>query len=316
MLRLEPLPHRPVKRAVSGAYAEVYEGLSAGKQVVIKVARQQTQADRAATGPAFPSGGLLLATGSVSDWQPSPNEVVEAEAAVLAKLKHPNVARLVDAGMVTVEGHERAYLVTELIAGRSWRHTLAARRRPKGKQLVALVDLLIALEKEGLAFHGDLKPDNILSDAHGEVFLVDPSSGLVKLDQAGLPLRLFTTAAYNPLFEASDLPSLGVMLLEIQALQHPLVPVNEQAPSREIGPELAFWLKAQEATGRARMTRYIPWMRLPSDSDPDANRALQNVGLRCLGLELWDDGVLEIGPRFMTLAEVRQALSEATLSDG
>lgn len=149
------------------------------------------------------------------------------ERDVLADLRHPNIARLYDAG-TTPEG--MPYLVLEYIEGQRWDLALAARRPSLRQRLgdVAQVCDAVAYAHQHLCVHRDIKPANLMIDADGTPRLLD--FGVAKLLDAGadadneLTRDLGTplTPAYaapeqirgEAATTATDIYALGVLLYE------------------------------------------------------------------------------------------------------
>ena len=95
-----------------------------------------------------------------------------AEAEALAKVRHPRVVPL-----LSVErAGERLFLVLEYVEGGSAQALLdATGRLPPARALALALDALEGLEAihaAGIA-HGDVKPANVLVDAHGRALLAD-----------------------------------------------------------------------------------------------------------------------------------------------
>lgn len=98
-----------------------------------------------------------------------PNQLL-AEAQAMARVSHPNVIRVYDAGLF--EGH--VFIVMEYISGASFRSWLST-PRPRAQILEKLVLAgrgLSAIHRSGL-IHRDFKPGNILIGADGEVKIID-----------------------------------------------------------------------------------------------------------------------------------------------
>ncbi len=149
------------------------------------------------------------------------------ERQILARLEHPNIARLLDGGLAP-DG--RPYLVLERVDGepivawcRAQRCDLAARVR-----LVIAVAEAVDLAHRNLVVHRDLKPSNLLVDATGTVKLLD--FGIAKIlasdPEGGASTRLedrALTPAYaapeqilgRPATTSTDVYSLGVVLYEL-----------------------------------------------------------------------------------------------------
>ncbi|MFO1330652.1 MAG: protein kinase [Rubrivivax sp.] len=165
-------------------------------------------------------------------------ERFEREGRILARLAHPHIARLVDAG---VDG-QQPYLILEYVDGRPIdEHCDAAALDVKARVRLFL-DVLAAVAHAHarLTLHRDLKPSNILVSAGGEVKLLD--FGIAKLlddgTQPGVATELTQRAghAYTPRFAApeqvergdvttaTDVYALGVLLYLLLAGTHPTAP--------------------------------------------------------------------------------------------
>ena len=100
------------------------------------------------------------------------------EGRLLGRLSHPNIARLLDAG-VTDEGER--YLVLEYIEGERIDRWCDARRLTVQQRLTLFIDVCraVAHAHENLVVHRDLKPSNIFVTDSGAVKLLD--FGIAKL---------------------------------------------------------------------------------------------------------------------------------------
>jgi serine/threonine protein kinase len=96
----------------------------------------------------------------------------QREREILARLEHPNIARLLDGG-TTPNG--LAYLVMEYIAGEPLLEFAASRRLPYDDRLRLLAEIAAAVDyaHEQGVIHRDLKPSNIFVDRRGHVKLLD-----------------------------------------------------------------------------------------------------------------------------------------------
>ncbi|HRQ65044.1 MAG TPA: serine/threonine-protein kinase [Xanthomonadaceae bacterium] len=153
------------------------------------------------------------------------------ERAVLARLQHPGIARLLDAGECA-DG--RPYLVMEFVAGLPIDRYCEERHLPTMARvrLVLAAARAVAFAHARAVLHRDLKPDNILVEPDGTVKLLD--FGIAKLldeddaDGRQTMARFFTPhyaspeqLADEPATTATDIFSLAIVLYELVAGCHP-----------------------------------------------------------------------------------------------
>ena len=162
-------------------------------------------------------------------WMAEPlRQRLEREREILATLAHPNIARLLDAG-VTPGGEP--YLALEYVEGRP----IDVHAREAGLSIRARLELIlqvlsaVAHAHGRLVVHRDLKPSNVLVTAEGQVRLLD--FGIAKLleesdrsELTDLSGPAFTPDHASPeqlagehIGVASDIYSLGVLLYELLA---------------------------------------------------------------------------------------------------
>ncbi|HEU5443222.1 MAG TPA: serine/threonine-protein kinase, partial [Steroidobacteraceae bacterium] len=193
------------------------------------------------------------------------------EREILAGLSHPNIARLLDAG---IADDGQPYLALEYCAGTALtaycdEHGLSIRER---LELFRQVLSAVQYAHAHLVIHRDLKPSNILVSADGRVHLLD--FGIAKLvTEAGaahateltlLGGRVLTPdyaapeqVAGMPVTTAADVYSLGVMLYELLTGERPYRPKRDSRGALEesILEEDAVApgrLQPSEAAARAR----------------------------------------------------------------
>ena len=163
-----------------------------------------------------------------------------AERQILANLSHPNIARLLDAGITS---DNVPYLVMEYIDGLH----IDRYCREHGLGTRQVLELFLALcsaveyAHKSLVIHRDIKPGNIIVDGNGTPRLLD--FGIAKLLDAdpGNALTRITerimTPEYaspeqvrgEPVTTATDVYALGVLLYELVAGRRPFQ-LEEKSP--------------------------------------------------------------------------------------
>jgi serine/threonine-protein kinase len=92
----------------------------------------------------------------------------QAEAQVLAAMTHPNLVRVMDAGVMG----GLVYIVMEKLEGRTLRHALMALSRLTVPEALNLA-IQIAEGMHSGVIHRDLKPENIFIEADSHVKVLD-----------------------------------------------------------------------------------------------------------------------------------------------
>jgi eukaryotic-like serine/threonine-protein kinase len=179
------------------------------------------------------------------------------EGAILARLSHPHIAKLLDAG-VSAAGH--AYLVLEYIEGEPIDGYCDGRNLATEARVRLFLDVLGAVghAHANLIVHRDIKPTNVLVSKDGQVKLLD--FGIAKLLQAEGQERAATLLTQEggsaltpefaapeqitgaPITTATDVYQLGVLLYLLLTGQHPTVregasPVELMKSILDVDPE-------------------------------------------------------------------------------
>ncbi|MCB9915271.1 MAG: serine/threonine protein kinase [Planctomycetes bacterium] len=211
-------------------------------------------------------------------------ERFEREARVLARLDHPGVVRVVDAGRTGTW----YWLVMEYVDGVNLRKLIEEREVAPREALAIVTQVCDALQyahDQGVV-HRDIKPENILVDRLGRVKiadfglakLVEREAGAVTLtrsDQAmGTPQYMAPEQIRRPLAvdHRADLYSLGVVLYELLTGDLPLG--NFPLPSDRVGIDVRLDEVVLKSLEREPERRYQHASEVKVDveraSQPDA----------------------------------------------
>jgi eukaryotic-like serine/threonine-protein kinase len=209
--------------------------------------------------------------------QPDQLERFRQEARAVAKLSHPNVVAVIDAG----EDGGHPYIVFEYVEGETLKQRIARVGALDTQEALAYAieiarGLTVAHARNMV--HRDIKPQNVLIDAEGRAKLTD--FGISRqLEQDGMTAtgRVLGTTDYvapeqamgHPVDIRSDIYSLGVVLYEMLVGQVPfhadsqvgvaMKHVNEELPDvQQRRPEIsaAAALVVERATDKDPAQRY------------------------------------------------------------
>ncbi len=149
-------------------------------------------------------------------------ERLAAELRITARLEHPHIARLYDAGL---DAQGRPYLAMELVAGAPIdRHVQQAGLDvPATLQLMAQVARAVAHAHARGVIHRDLKPGNVMVAADGTPRLLDFGVATLRAGPAATPTSAGLTPAHAAPEqlagaapnESADIYSLGVLAYEL-----------------------------------------------------------------------------------------------------
>lgn len=167
------------------------------------------------------------------DYRPDELRRFEEEQRILARLEHPNIARLFATG-VTPDG--LPFLVMEFVDGVDLRRHCAEHRLsiPQRLELFEAICQAVQVAHNNLVVHRDLKPTNLLVDREGRPRVLD--FGIAKRLDEGADAGLLTRTGHylltpeyaspeqfsgEPITTLSDVYTLGVVLFELLTGKRP-----------------------------------------------------------------------------------------------
>jgi serine/threonine-protein kinase len=168
------------------------------------------------------------------------------EGNVLAKLRHPHIAYLLDAGVAT---NGQPYLVLELVRGLRIDQYCDAQALTTEERIRLFLAVLAAIAHahSHLVIHRDIKPSNILVTSDGAVKLLDFGvAGLISPESTGadasrtLDVMTALTPEYaapeqllnHAVTTATDVYALGLVLFVLLAGRHPYADTSESLAER------------------------------------------------------------------------------------
>src|ERR687898_2653469 len=161
------------------------------------------------------------------------NDRFEREGRTAARLAHPNIVQVYDAGEAEFDGRETSYIVMEYVPGGDLKGLIDEKGRLPGPELARLGEEIcagLAHAHERGVIHRDIKPHNILLDENGHAKVTD--FGIARALDATQATRtgsFLGTALYSSPEQLqghkatpkSDVYSLGVTLYQAAAGEPP-----------------------------------------------------------------------------------------------
>ncbi|MEO0661747.1 MAG: serine/threonine-protein kinase, partial [Planctomycetota bacterium] len=161
----------------------------------------------------------------------------EQEAAALARLDHPGIARILVAGSAELFGEPAPYIAMELVRGRRldrYAREEALDVRARIELLVELCEAVQGAHARGIV-HRDLKPENVLVDGSGRIKVLDfgiarvTDADVTRLSAATRAGEILGTLPYmspeqvrgEDLDARSDVFSMGSVLYHVMTGQLP-----------------------------------------------------------------------------------------------
>ena len=194
--------------------------------------------------------------------------LLRAEADLLSACQHDNLVALQD--RLTVDGSP--VLVLDYVRGKTLREKVRSLEGIHLNWFLAIVRALVALQRSGtLAYHGDLKPENVIVKPSGKVVLLDPA---LRLPERQI---VTTTPHYNPLLltdSKADVMAIGIMIYEILTGTLPFDEVPWEFAGRQSGGE----------TQRLSLSYFFSYTP-PHVLNPKTPAELERIVYRCITVQ-------------------------------
>jgi hypothetical protein len=204
------------------------------------------------------------------------------EGRTAAKLSHPNIVQVYDAGEGEFEGRETSYIVMEYVSGGDLKDLIDGRGVLSGAELARLSGAaagLVHAHERGV-IHRDIKPHNILITGSGDVKVTD--FGVARALDATYATRTGSylgTALYSPpeqlrgegVTPKSDVYSLGVTLYHAATGQTPFAGTPIEVASQHVSSEPTPPRRLNDAMSASLETLILGCLEKDPDSRPTAD---------------------------------------------
>lgn len=288
-----------------GGFATIYlaENPKTKERVVIKMARSHYMDEKHSpyNMPAASQAVLIdkEATDGPAKVKINPwdiNKLLKDEGEALENITHSSWVKIFGKGAY----YGIFYLILEYVNGETLGEKIKKRDVIPLQCLIDVIDALIAAKEDGLDYHGDLKPNNIIIKNDNSVKIIDPSSfGLKKEPYTDI---IITTPLYNPFLTRDDINSLGIMLYEIATGFLPFTHIFHGKESLESGIY----------RGGVNLSAFIS----PAYLNPTLPKRVDDIILRALDMEADDDRVFTSGNGYSSISEMKDDLEKLVAETG
>jgi hypothetical protein len=204
------------------------------------------------------------------------------EGRTAAKLSHPNIVQVYDAGEGEIEGRETSYIVMEYVSGGDLKELIDKKGALSGGDLTKLSGVAAGLAHahERGVIHRDIKPHNVILNENGRPKLAD--FGIARALDATTATRTGSylgTALYSSpeqlqghtITPKSDVYSLGVTLYHAATGQLPFVGSPIEVANQHVSKEPTPPRELNDALSPALDTLVLDCLKKDPDSRPAAD---------------------------------------------
>ena len=211
------------------------------------------------------------------------------EGRTAARLSHPNIVQVYDAGEGTYEGRETSYIVMEYVPCGDLKDLMDRKGALSGAELARLSEASAGLAHahDRGVIHRDIKPHNILLDENGRLKLSDFGvARALDTSQATRTGAYLGTALYSPpeqlrgnrVTPKSDVYSLGVTLYHAATGEPPFTGAPIEIASQHVSKEPTPPREVNDAVSPSMEALILDCM----NKNPDARPTAEEVRLRLL----------------------------------
>jgi len=274
-----------------GSFSFIYRGrsLSSGTATAFKLAKASDLVERVSDSVPTVTNALSFFTGGTRDIRPDAEELLALQ---FAKIEAASDTALVKVKKLSQQ-NGLCYYEMEHLAGVSFRSLVT-----EGKATLAhFASLALMLDRlsgnKDFAYHGDLKPENIIVGP-GSMKLIDPGYfGPLKCQEGMMSKVAITTTSYYPSLTPDDLYAFGIMLWEACLGQHPLSARGaETINETTCGDKLKQRVKRHSAIGFYGFEPLLN-IRPPSAIRPGLAKPVEDFLLKAMRLKIDEQGRLE-----------------------
>jgi len=287
---------------------------SSGQPSIFKIAKAASPPDPVLATARFPTRAAAMVDGTIRPVRPDGNTILQMQAVRIKSDTAGLFARVRSlseiAGALTLE--------LEPLPGITLRQKLSSPEfgADRAGEIGQLAPLLAALARSlaelfaqgHFAYHGDLKPENIMVTDAG-LRLIDPGYfGPLPADEGVFANAMVTTPEYYPSATADDIFAFGVTLFEVLVGVHPLSPADAGEPGESrLARKFRGALKGRVDGGLSWLAPLLS-MRPPAAFEPSLSAPVSDLLLKALRLRQDRQGFLREDEGFASFAEVADAI--------
>jgi len=295
-----------------GQFAWIYQGFNQKRleKNVIKVAKPAEFLQEYDGHDLSVTQALKLFTGGFSPIIPDAAELLELQSERMRKDPEQILAKVEQ----FTSTDSLSYLRSEFIEGVTLRELRGHYGPISIEMAMDLVRTVDTIQKSDVKYHGDLTPDNVMI-SYSSVRLLDPGYfGNLGCVDGVFEHCAVTTPAYYPFLAPDDLFALGIIFWELHFGANPFArTTNGSATSAvTVGDNLKELCHRYAAAGRS-LNQALENFPHPRSLEPEINPSLEKFLLKSLGLTINTNDQVDAGDRFVSLAQMGEALAELSV---